>query len=197
MEIDIAFPRTRGRAVRTVSAVTVRPLDEADILLLAAGEKGSTASPLKRLGERHHALARALAGGMKPGHAGITCGLSASRVSILQSDPAFKELVNFYREDVNAQYRDLHQRLSGLALDAAEELAERLEEDPSSVSTGQLMEVVKMGADRTGFGPQSSSLNMNVNVDMANRLKAARERVAARTLTVIEGGLDAEPSAGE
>lgn len=190
MEIDLAFPRRiRGRAQREVTAVVVRELDEVDLAALGT-EKGSVASPLKRLSERHHALARALASGMRPGHAAITCGLAPSRVSILQSDPAFKELMEFYREDVTAQYRDLHQRLSGLAMDAAEELAERLETAPEDISVGQLMEVVKMGADRTGFGPQSSSVNMNVNVDLANRLKAARERVASRQLTVIDGGKD-------
>lgn len=182
MELDLDLPfRTRGRAARPIIASVVRPLDRADLVLLQE-EKGSQASALKRLSERHHALARNLASGMAPGEAGILCGYSNSRVSILQDDPAFKELVEFYRRDVEHQYRDLHTRLSGLALDAAEELAERLEEDASSFSIGQLMETVKMGADRTGFGPQSSSTNVNVNVDLAGRLEAARKRVAARQL---------------
>ena len=196
MDFGDVLLRTNGRAAKPATAEFVRELDAADIALLSE-ERGTQAPAIKRLSERHHALARNLAGGMAPGDAAIVCGLSSSRVSILQADPAFRELVLFYRSAVQAEYRDLHVRLSGLALDAADELAGRLEEDPESLSTGQLMEVVKMGADRTGFGPQSSSTNLNVNVDLAGRLEAARRRVAARstpdrgnglfTSTLIEG----------
>lgn len=183
VDLDPALFRTRGRAAVPLEATQVRELGQDDLLALG-GEKGSTAPPLKRLAERHHALARCLASGMDPGDAGITCGYSASRVSILQADPAFQELLHFYRDDVNAQYRDLHQRLSGLAMDATEELAHRLEAelqaDEKTMSVGQLLEITKLGADRTGFGPQSSSTNLNVNVDLAGRLEAARKRVEAR-----------------
>lgn len=181
LDLDQPIFRTRGRAAKPVTASVVRELDAADLTLLQE-EKGSSAPALKRLSERHHALARNLASGMSPSEAAITCGYSTSRVSILQDDPAFQELLAFYRADVEHQYRDLHTRLSGLALDAADELAARLEEDPESVSIGQLMEITKMGADRTGFGPQSSSTNLNVNVDLASRLQAARERVARRPI---------------
>lgn len=182
--LDLDAPlRTRGRAKQAVTATLVRPLDRADVALLGE-EKGSTAPALKRLSERHHALARNLASGMAPSEAAIVCGYAASRVSILQDDPAFRELLTFYRADVQAQYRDLHTRLSGLALDAADELADRLEDSPQDLSVGQLMEVVKMGADRTGFGPQSSSTNVNVNVDLASRLEAARKRVRDRVIDV-------------
>lgn len=181
MDLDTEIFRTRGRASRPVGAEVVRELDRADLTLLG-DEKGSRPPALKRLSERRHALARNLAGGMSPSEAAIICGYCLSRVSILQDDPAFKELLQFYRADVEAQYRDLHVRLSGLALDAADELTTRLEETPEDISIGQLLEITKMGADRTGFGPQSSSTNVNLNVDLAGRLEAARKRVAARTL---------------
>lgn len=175
--------RTTGRASRQVSATVVRALDAADLALLGE-ERGARAAPLKRLSERHHALARCLASGMAPGDAAITCGYVASRVSILQADPAFQELLSFYRQDVDSKYLDMHGVLAGLSLDAAMELRERLEADidadEKKISVGQLMELVKVGADRTGHGPQSSQLN--VNVDMAVRLEAARKRVAQRQL---------------
>jgi len=175
--------RTRGRAAKVIEAAYVRDLEPSDLVLIGT-EKGSTASPLKRLAERHHALARNIAAGMRPGEAGIIAGYSGSRVSILLADTAFKELVNFYKDQVDVQYRGLHERLSGLALDAAEELAERLEEDPTAISVGQLLEITKMGADRTGFGPQSSNTNINVNVNLASRLEAARKRVADRSILI-------------
>lgn len=181
MDLSTEIFRTRGRAAKAVAAEIVRPLDRTDLALLQE-EKGSRAPALVRISERHHALARNLASGMSPSEAGIVSGYSASRVSILQDDPAFRELLEFYRADVQLAYRDLHTRLSGLALDAADELAQRLEESPGDVSIGQLMEITKMGADRTGFGPQSSSTNVNVNVDLAERLEAARKRVSARQI---------------
>jgi hypothetical protein len=164
--------------------VQVRALDGCDIALLSE-ERGTKAPALKRLSERHHALARCLAAGMEDGDAAITCGYVPSRVSILKADPAFQELLAFYRQDVNSKYLDMHGVLAGLSLDAAMELRERLEIDMDAeekkISVGQLMELTKLGADRTGFGPQSSQLN--VNVDLASRLQAARERVAQRRLT--------------
>ena len=194
MDLAQEIFRTRGRAAKPVEAAVLRELEASDMVLLAM-ERGTQASHVKRLTERHHALARNIASGMTIGDAAIFQGYTISRVSILQSDPAFKELLEFYREDAQRPYRDLHIRLSGLAMDAAEELSTRLEEDTQiengkdkKISVGQLMELTKMGADRTGFGPQAT--NVNVNIDLAGKLEAARKRVALRKLTVIEGGKD-------
>jgi hypothetical protein len=192
MELNAELFRTRGRAALPVEAAIVRELDDADMVLLST-ERGTKPSNIKRLTERHHNLARNLASGMTVSDAAVLCGYTTSRVSILQGDPAFKELLDFYREDAARPYRDLHIRLSGIAADAADLLAEKLEADSEleveerKVSVGQLVELTKMGADRTGFGPQSSTLN--VNVDMAGRLEEARKRVARRKLEVIQGGL--------
>lgn len=176
--------RVNGQASQPLTAVQVRALDSADIALMAEGRE-TKPPPLKRLSERHHALARCLASGMEDGDAAITCGYVASRVSILKADPAFQELLVFYRQDVNSKYLDMHGVLAGLSLDAATELRERLEADmqaeEKTMSTGQLIELTKLGADRTGFGPQASQVN--INVDLAGRLQAARERVAQRRLS--------------
>lgn len=182
--LDIPF-RTRGRAAKPLHAAEVRALDRADLELLSE-EKGSVSTPLKRLSDRHHALARCLASGMAETDAAIACGYVISRVSVLKSDPAFQELLYFYRDEANLQYRDLHSRLAGISMDAAEELQERLEHDMQAdvankqISIGQLMEITKLGADRTGHGPQTSNTNLNINVDLASKLEAARKRVEAR-----------------
>ncbi len=189
MDIDFDSLRTRGRAPKPVTASVLRELDATDLACLAT-EKGSTASPLKRISERHHALARNLASGMPEGEAAIVCGYDLSRVSILKADPTFQELLAFYRKDVQEAYRGMHDRLFGVAMDALDELATRLEEKPEDLSIGQLIEVTKMGSDRTGFGPQSQQTNVNVNVDIATRLEAARKRVAERKATIIEGTIN-------
>lgn len=181
--IDIPF-RTRGRASAPLHFAETRALERGDLELLLE-EKGSKPPALKRLAERHHALARCLASGMSDGDAALACGYVASRVSILKNDPAFRELLEFYRDDVNKQYRDLHERLAGISMDATALIEEQLEADLAvelderKVSLGQLMQLTQMGADRTGHGP-SSSQNVNVNVNLAERLQRARQRVTDR-----------------
>lgn len=180
---DLFAVRTRGRAPIDLSPAVVRDLTRGDLAALEE-EKGSTTPALKRISDRHHALARNLAGGMKEAEAALVCGISNSRISILKNDPQFQELLEFYRGEVDLVYRDMHEKLAGVASIALDELQERLEDTPEKVSMGHLMEVVKLGADRTGFGPQSSTTNLNVNVDMAARLNAARERVRQRQQTI-------------
>jgi hypothetical protein len=177
--MDLNVPiRLSGRAVAPIVAAEVRELQPTDFALLAT-ERGIEPAPLKRLGERHHALARLLAQGTSPGEAALITGLSNSRVSILKADPTFQNLVELYRGEVTEAYRGMHETLAGLSLDAANELRERLEEDPDKVTNGQLLEMIKVGADRTGFGPKTES-TLNVNVGLAERMQEARERAERR-----------------
>lgn len=176
-----AVVRTKGRAERKLEAWVVRELVKEDLTLLD-GEKGVTPPPLmKRLSDRHHTLARNLASGMEHGEAAVVCGYDISRVSILLGDPTFKELVLFYRSNVDAQYAQLHEVLAGMAVDAALEIRERLEDDEmrEKIPLSQLLAITAMGADRTGHGPSSTS-EVNLNVGLSNRLEEARKRVEAR-----------------
>jgi len=175
MDLDLELFRVNGRAETSVTADVVGELTVADVELTLV-EKGSAPAPLKRIGERHHALAKLLASGVKPGVAAVTVGLTPSRVSILQGDPTFIELIEFYRENVDAMYADLHTMLVGMSADAAEEIRRRLEEEPEKISFAALKDIVTLAADRTGHGPQSSQ-NVNVNINIADRLEAARKRM--------------------
>ncbi len=129
----------------------------------------------QRLRDRHHQLARCLADGMPDYEAAAITGYCASRISILKGSPDFQDLIHFYKARKDAQYVDMHKRLASMTADAATVLHERIIDTPEDITTGQLMEVVKMGADRTGFGPANST-TVNVNVDMSERLRLARER---------------------
>lgn len=183
MNLPLDIVRTTGRAQNAPpSADFVRPLTEADLVLLAE-EKGSVPPPVKRIRDRHHALARILASGKSEGEAAAITGYDISRVSILKNDPAFRELLAFYRDNVEAEYLSLHEQLAGIATDAAILLREKIEEEPEKLSVGQLLELTKMGADRTGHGP-AQKVEHNVNVNLANRLEQARERVKNRTIDI-------------
>ncbi len=173
--LNLNVNRTVGRAAKPVAAAEVRQLSAADLVLLTA-EKGVSAPPIKKLRDSHHALARALAAGCKPAQCQIITGYSASRISILQADPAFQELVSHYAGHENDAHADMIERMKTLGLDALEELRERMEENPEDFSPSMLLEITKVMADRTGAGPATKSTSVQVNVNYADAVKAARER---------------------
>lgn len=172
--------RTTGRAAEPVQAELVRALTVLDLELLD-DTKGVKPPPIKRLGERHHSLARCLAQGMKDWQAAHTCGYDISRVSILKGDPTFQELIAHYRAEVDALFVDSMELAANVTRQAAILTAERLEEQGDKISLKELRETFVAFGDRSGMGP-SSKQEVNVNVNLADRLAEARKRVAARTI---------------
>jgi len=159
------------------------PITEADLIRLAEADTRGVegAAAIKKLRSKHHLLAKLLAGGAGETEAGIVAGYVPSRVSVLKADPMFQELMAFYSQGVRERYYDMHEGLAALSADALEELRDKLEESPEDFSVGQLLEVVKMGADRTGFGP-SQKTQVDVTVGVSDKLRRARERVTAAAL---------------
>lgn len=178
LDLDIA-PRTRGNVTRPVAAEFLRELTPADIEQLSE-HRGSTPPAITRLRDSHHSLAMALADGLSEGLAAEVAGYSVSRVSILKADPTFVELIEHYRnEKTRPEMTDLAKRMLVLGRDSVDELQRRLEETPDSFENGDLLQIVAKTADRTGFGPQAKSLNVNVHVGLADGLAAARARIRA------------------
>lgn len=184
MELELETVRTRGRAALPVAAELVRELAPADLEMLAV-EKGSKTPALKKISDRHHALARNIAAGMPVGEAALICGYDISRVSILRNDPAFQELVEFYREEKDRAFRSVQDKLAGITSDVLDELQTRLEDEPEKMTVPQLLQLLTAAADRSGFGPASSTTNLNVNVGLADRLEEARRRVRERRMKTI------------
>lgn len=153
-------------------------LTQADIQVILTTGKGRTEAipALQRITERHHALARLIAVGTPQRTAGIIVGYSDSRISILMDDPSFQELVAFYSGEVDDEYRLMHAQMAGLGSDAIQELRRRMEDEPEKLGANFLLDVVKTTADRTGNGPTTTTKSeVNVTIDLASRMKAARE----------------------
>jgi len=177
--VETNLPRIIGRPANEPEVDFVRELHESDLTLLDA-PRGVQSRPIAKLRDSHHALARALAAGMRPGEASLITGYSLSRISVLQADPSFKELLEFYRTAQDATYASLHDRMATLSLDAIAELRERLDEHPEEFTPGALLEMVKTLADRTGFAPTTKSVNVNVDMNsFGDRLEEARKRAMA------------------
>lgn len=80
------------------------------------------------------------------------------------------------------------------ALEAQTIIAERLEDEPATIGIDTLLDITKLGADRTGFGPQSRSTHLHAHFNFADRLKAARQSGASASAAegpgrLIEGSL--------
>lgn len=177
--------RTTGRATKPLEAELVGVLGPEDLESLG-GERGTKPPVIKEMRERHHHLARLIAEGRKPGEAAAIARYTSSRVSILMSDPAFKDLIEHYRGMVEDQYIGFNAQLAALGVDAACIISERLEDNPEEVTMGALLQLVTISADRTGHGP-SQKTEVNVKIGLADRLMKARERSqAVRDITPPE-----------
>ena len=184
LDLDLDSLTRPGRKAAVFTAETARELAPADLALLAT--RSVQAPEIKKLTERHHMVARALASGLKPGEVAIATGYDGARISILQASPAFRELVAFYSDAKDQVFAETMGQLAGLAKDAVMELRDRLEEKPEEFSNGMLLEISTKMLDRSGHGPSSTSQNLNVNVVLGSRLEAARQRARNVALGIID-----------
>jgi hypothetical protein len=169
----------RGRlVVQTPEISGIRVLARADLSVLL--EKRPKVE-LKSLTDKHHRIARAVAAGLSAVDVAAICGITATRVSMLKQDQAFQELCAHYRGLVTADY--IHQTDSYLEvllankLKAEVMLGDKLDaaiDGDEVLPTRDLMAISRDAADRTGHGKVQT--NMNVNVDFAAKLEAARKR---------------------
>jgi len=173
--MDLELNLHPGRPGKPLTGHVVRELELSDVGLLDLPREAPV-SQLQKIKDSHHMAARLVAQGMGPVEVSIHTGYTPQRITDLLKDPAFQDLMEVYRKDLRDTHADVAARLAGLALDAIGEIHDRVRDTPEDVTTGQLTEIAKTALDRIGYGPQSKSTNVNVNVDIAGRLEAARRR---------------------
>lgn len=172
----------RGRPL-TTHAEYVRDLAPEDLGRIGTG----VALPqptIQKMRASHHTAARCIAMGMRNQEAAHASGYNVGTINFLMGDPAFQDLIAQYRKEVSAETLGKLPKLNAVLDDLMEEYHERLQKDPESFTPELLESGMKTFLDRTGHGPQSKSTVVNVNIDLAERMKAARERV--RTVKVEE-----------
>lgn len=161
------------------SPEVTRALTSSDLALLEE-PRGIKPVQIKKIRDSHHLLARLVAMGGSLNEISVRTGYSISRISILRSDPTFAELVAFYRKHVEAVRdevtRDFYQQLTALHGDIVDELQDRIHDEPELISTDSLLDMAKFTADRIGLAPVHKSQNLNLNVDLADRVAAGRQR---------------------
>ena len=157
--------KTRGRTMSPLELEIISSISEEDLLNRSEGALVSSEAPtLSRIRGIHHEIARLLASGLKPADVSAATGYSLSRISILQKDPSFRELLSFYEAKSDEVFVDVRKRMAVLGLDAASELADRLENKPETLSNSQLIEITKASLDRAGFSPVTKTVNVGVQI---------------------------------
>ena len=142
-------------------------------------------TPLRMLSERHRNLARLLGSGMTNDEAAVVTGYTPSTLSHLRTDPAMINLIKHYGQERDLAQIESNEKMAQLTSTILDHLQDRFE-DPDAVAKmteGQLLHALEVVADRSGLGPSSKS-EVQVNVNIASRLEAARKRVQAHMIDV-------------
>lgn len=177
----VTLQRGRKAIASPIEITNLRELKRGDLAVLAQPRPPNA---LQALRDNHHRVARALASGMSNSDVALTCGLSINRVSTYRSDPAMKDLIAHYRSMLTAEWLKeadpVIDFLRSNSLKAAAMLSDKLDaaaEKDEFLPTRDLLGIAELGFDRTGYGKVNK--NLNVNVDFAANLEAARKRSAA------------------
>lgn len=168
-----------GRATTVVMEIgAIRELAREDLALL---NETRPKPQLQSLRDNHHRVARAVASGISNGQAAALCGITIGRVSQLRQDPAFNELVAHYRGLLTADWIEgtdtVTEFLGSVRTKSLAMLEDKLcaaSENNEFLPTRELVAMAELGLDRTGYGKQSKTFN--VNADFASLLEAARQR---------------------
>lgn len=194
-EGELVVPPSRGRR-DALQVCYARDLDEADIRVLIENPGWGSETPgLKELRHSHHRLAQLLASGTTAAECHLITGYSASRISILQNDPAFQELLSYYVEQEREIFVNVHQRMSDVGLDVLQEIQHRIEDAPEKLSMNELLSSFGTLMDRSGYGPKSTLVH-EAGGSMKELLAQVKEEIRNRTDGNIKT-LDVTPTRSE
>ena len=171
----------------TIQAEIGRSLGLEDKALMSATRLGSTTPKLKKIRAVHHAAARLMATGMKNAEVSMNVGLCVSRLSILQNDPAFADLITHYTEAEKERFASVQDRMAMLGMVASEELTERILEAPEEMTSKDLTEVMKISLDRGGYAPITKSETKSTHLvlgpaDLAKIKQSTEESANGRVI---------------
>lgn len=188
-----------GKKPRKLLLEIGRSLTREDLVALSAPQNIKPKS-VRQLRQSHHFAAKLVAEGRKGAEIQLVTGYAPATISNLKRDPAFQDLVSYYKEQTEEIYIDVHQRLAALSLDAVEVLHERLIDEPDSFKVEELQKTASLGLDRTGFGPTSNLRHSGgvavLTEETLTRIKeeaAQRQRGATRLLSTDSSPVDSIP----
>ncbi len=161
---------SRGRPGQVLILEHDRDLRAEDLFRLATDTTIGKVGPsvVQRLKDRHHAIARYLASGRTVGETAVLCGLTPQRVGDMErTDPAFQELLAYYRDQIMVSGVDEAQEFRGKLHDVGraslEEIQIRLHDDETraKMSVEELRRLSEMALDRTSAPPRTAQPTVN------------------------------------
>ena len=146
---------------KALEVTFIRELEDSDLLDVLDGAPVSGPASLATIRHAHHRIAQLLVEGKPPSMVSLITGYTPGRISALQNDPVFNELLAYYAGQVEQVHVDTLERMKVLNLTAMEELSERLETDPASWTKRDLMDLAKLttplAVPAANSGPSSAS----------------------------------------
>lgn len=195
MTLDVLNLTVAPARVGALTATVQRELTAEDMVTLATVSLNGGFKTLQKVRTIHHTIARLLASGMKAVDVSVMTGFSPNRITDLASrDPMFQELVAHYAGQEDARFADVRDRMAQLGVDAADILLHRIDNDPESIGTDQLRQILVSALDRGGHAPVQRSQSLNVNLSAEELMKIKQ---ASNESTVIKDKGGARPPVGD
>lgn len=179
--------------------LVARPLVKADLARLSEPKRIPT---ITRIKDSHHFIAKLFAAGMDTVQVAQHIGYPYSRVRMIRASPAFEELIQDYRKQVDQQwlanldaYFDVTtSNMMRAELQLADRLAQAEDNDDEALPVRDLIAISRDAADRFGYGKKQT--NVNVNADFASLLEKAIQRSGKSVdgFKQIEGGCSPVPT---
>lgn len=187
----------RGKVHEKKTIGEIRELTREDLARLQ--QPRHKAPTIARIMDSHHRVARLFASGLRPHQVADKSGYSTARITVLLSDPGFRNLIQEYRNSVDESWRQELDEFYELAvknkMTAERMIADHLENaqqpDAEPVALKTLIAIVADRADRTGHGKKTTVTQ--VHVDLGARLERARARAQALPDPKIIEGTVARP----
>lgn len=188
--LDEPIANSRGRKAKPLSMAYLRDLSASDLAILAdTPNKGVTTPPVQRLRHSHHLIARLKAEGRRDVEIAAWTGYSQSRLSILNNDPAFQELIAYYKLNAEACYVGVHEKLAEVGQLALEEVRDRLldEDRVDKMPTELLMKIMGDAFERSVAPAKGPARGSNGPTAIAVNVQFVEPQASSR---VIEGTTD-------
>ena len=134
------------------SAGPLAPEDLADLGETNGRKKAGTVT-LTKVRSVHHQMAMYIVQGYSNVEISAMLGVTAQRIALLKSDPAFQEVLEYYQEQNRDAGASIIERLQTISLLGLEEIQDRLLDEPELLSVPQITRLVEMALDRSGHAP--------------------------------------------
>ena len=145
----------------------VRELGEKD--LLAYDNAGTlNQAVIGTIKTSHHRIAALLATGISQVEIARRTGYGSTTITSLKSNPAFADLIAFYKEKANEYHDELLERMETTALELLDEIQGRLS-DPAiagAISFNSMTDTLTKLLDRIGHSAVHRTENKNLNVNL-------------------------------